>query len=299
MTDLRPAISIVIPTYNQAHFLREAIQSVLAQSFGNWEAIIVNNFSEDDTTEVVQSVKDDRIRLIHFRNQGIIGAARNHGVQHANADLIAFLDSDDSWHPDKLKRVMSLFEDQAGIDLVCHDECLLNENGNRSILTYGPHTRYADMLFRGNCLSTSATVLRRRNFLEVGGFSENPRFVGVEDYDLWLRLAKAGCRFFYQHEVLGTYRVHSECFTSKSERHCQHILNVLNSHFAEWQRKTLYFRLLFRRRRAITMRGAAHTFIKQGEHKNAGRFLAMSLREDPLSWKTWLLSIVNLTRARI
>jgi len=92
-----PVVSIVIPTYNHEHFLKKCLQSVVDQTFTNWEAIVVNNFSEDNTIAVVNSFHDPRIHLVNFKNNGIIAASRNKGIKLSRADLIAFLDSDDIW----------------------------------------------------------------------------------------------------------------------------------------------------------------------------------------------------------
>ena len=99
-----PVITVVIPTYNHAHFLRQALKSLQEQTIQEWEAVVVNNFSEDNTVEVVASFHDQRIRLTNFRNHGIIGASRNEGARQARADIIAFLDSDDTWFSRKLER---------------------------------------------------------------------------------------------------------------------------------------------------------------------------------------------------
>ena len=93
-----PAVSIVIPTYNHGYFLKKCLQSVIDQTLTDWEAIVINNFSEDNTIDVVNSFHDPRIHLVNFKNNGIIAASRNEGIKISNADLIAFLDSDDSWY---------------------------------------------------------------------------------------------------------------------------------------------------------------------------------------------------------
>jgi glycosyltransferase involved in cell wall biosynthesis len=293
-----PAISIIIPTYNHANLLREAIKSILDQSFTDWEAIVVNNYSEDNTIEVVESFQDSRIRLINFHNHGIIGKSRNEGVRQAKADIIAFLDSDDTWAHQKLEKVISFFRRHPGVELVCHDEWVLLGNNIKNIIKYGPYTDYQNLLFQKNCLSTSAVALRRHKFLELGGFSEDLRFAGVEDYDLWLRLARAGCTIAYLHEVLGTFRVHDQSFTAKIQQHCENLLNLLACHFDDWPGKTLCRRYLMRKRRADAWRGGARACLKKGDHRQARRFLHVAWKEDPLSWKTWVLSAMNLLRVK-
>jgi glycosyltransferase involved in cell wall biosynthesis len=294
-----PEISVIIPTYNQANFLREALQSVIDQTFTDWEAIIVNNYSEDNTIEVVESFKDPRIKLINFRNHGIIGTSRNEGVRQAKADIIAFLDSDDIWNSLKLERVVSFFRHQPGVELVCHDEWALVDNRIKNVIKYGPYKDYYGLLFQKNCLSTSAVAMRSHKFLALGGFSEEVRFAGVEDYDLWLRLARAGCTIAYLHEALGTCRMHDQSFSAKTQQHCDKSLNLLNYHFENWHGKTFFIRYLMRKRRAEMWRGGARSFLNRRDHAQARKFLRLALKEDPLDWKTWILSAMSLFRVRI
>ena len=276
-----PGIAVIIPTYNQANLLREAIQSILDQTFTDWEAIVVNNYSEDNTIEVVESFKDPRIKLINFRNHGVIGASRNEGVRQAKADIIAFLDSDDTWTNLKLERVASFFRHHPGVELVCHDEWVLVDNRIKSVMKYGPYKDYDSLLFRKNCLSTSAVAMRRHNFLALGGFSEDSRFAGVEDYDLWLRLARAGGAIEYLHEVLGTFRVHDQSFTAKIQQHCDNSINLLNCHFENWQGKTFFIRYLMRKRRADMWRVGARAFLNKGDHRASQQVVAFGLKGGP------------------
>jgi glycosyltransferase involved in cell wall biosynthesis len=296
---IHPGISVIIPTYNQANFLREAIQSVIDQTFTDWEAIVVNNYSEDHTLEVVESFKDPRIKLINFRNHGVIGTSRNKGVSQARTDIIAFLDSDDTWNSLKLERVVSFFRHQPGVELVCHDEWALVDNRIKSVIKYGPYKDYGGLLFKKNCLSTSAVAMRRQKFLALGGFSEEVRFAGVEDYDLWLRFAKAGGAIEYLHEALGTCRIHDQSFTAKTQQHCDKSLDLLNCHFENWPEKTFFIRYLMRKRRADMWRGGAKSCLNRRDYRQASRFLRLALKEGPLAWKTWVLIAMNLLRVRI
>src|SRR5207247_8757812 len=116
---------------------------------------------------------------------GGIGRARNAALALARGTFVAFLDSDDWWLEAKLARVAAVFAAHPAIDLVCHDELLVEPDGRKRRLRHGPHTRYEDLLLEGNSVSTSATVVRRRLLEQVGGFSEDLRFNGAEDYDLW------------------------------------------------------------------------------------------------------------------
>ena len=160
MTGKLPLVSIVIPTYNHAEFLKEALDSVCAQSVGDWEAIVVNNFSTDDTEQVVSGFADDRIRLVNFANHGVIAASRNQGIALAAGEFVAFLDSDDIWQPQKLERCLIRLAE--GCDLVCHGESWVRDGGDSREVLYGPESRatFNALLFEGNCISTSAVVVR-------------------------------------------------------------------------------------------------------------------------------------------
>ena len=99
----RPLVSVIMPTYNQAAFIGEAIQSVLAQTYSDLELIVIDNYSSDSTRDVVASLRDARVRYFQFANQGVIAAGGNFGVRQARGEVLAFLDSDDAWLPNKLE----------------------------------------------------------------------------------------------------------------------------------------------------------------------------------------------------
>ena len=185
-------ISVIIPTYNHADFLREAIASVIAQTFSDWEIIIVDNHSTDHTEEVVKSFNNPKITLLKIRNNGVIGASRNRGMEHAVGNWIAFMDSDDFWYPSRLSTCAQVFEsDTLAPDVISTDELMVFANSKKvKKLHHGPESgnMYRDMLLYGNKLSPSATLVRRA-FLDLNkiSFSEEPKFITVEDYDFWIR----------------------------------------------------------------------------------------------------------------
>ncbi|MBM4135056.1 MAG: glycosyltransferase [Nitrospira sp.] len=293
--------SVVIPAYNAEQYVREALDSVARQTFTEYEIVVVDDGSSDGTPKQVAcwAVDHPRIELrVIQQEHGGIGRARNAGVRGATGTYVAFLDVDDLWMERKLETVALYCQQPKAVELFCHDEWL-EENGRRRRLRYGPYATYRQLLFKGNCLSTSATVVRRTKLLEVGGFSDNPRFNGVEDYELWLRLARTGCCIEYIHEPLGIYRVHGRGITSRIEEHCAHYLNVLEAHFESWQPQTAYCRCLMRRRRAAVLRGAGRASLKVGRHREARLWFMKSLLQDPFSWKAWALSTLNLLRISV
>jgi glycosyltransferase involved in cell wall biosynthesis len=209
---LSPLISIIIPTYNRADLISKAIQSVIDQSYKNWELIVVDNYSDDNTKEVIEAFNDDRILMLFTPRTGSVAASRNLGVSYSKGEWIAFLDSDDWWFPNKLECVHNVIQKQP--DLIYHDlqivaldGTLLGRKSTRSRKLKDP--LYLDLLLNGNDIALSSVVVRRQIFLEVNGMNESPAFFAVEDYDTWLRIAQITNRFVHIPKVLGAYQLHS------------------------------------------------------------------------------------------
>lgn len=266
-----PLFSVVIPTYNQADYLRTAIQSVLNQTFQDFELVIVNNFSIDETINVAQNTGDERVKLINFANHGIIGASRNKGIENSTGRYVAFLDSDDIWYPNKLEIVASVIEDDPDIGLICHDQIQMREGQSDRRTVYGPPDDFDEDLYRflliiSNTPSTSATTVARRYLGEVQMFSEKPEFATVEDYDLWLKLSKV-CRFRFVHKILGGIRVHPGSSSTNVKVHLRNTLNVLDSHFSSLNRTGMT--LSIRHRYAHAYNGAAREYQRQRSIKKA------------------------------
>ena len=182
------AVSIIIPTHNRALKTARAVMSVLYQRFTDYEIVVVDDGSTDETERVLQQFKG-RIRYVaHKANRGV-SAARNTGIAISKGPLIAFLDSDDYWLPGKLDAQMGFFEENPGA-LICQTEETWIRNGKRA----NPRKRHlkpAGDVFEPSlalCLvSPSAVMLKRELLEEVGVFDEG--LPACEDYDLWLRIA--------------------------------------------------------------------------------------------------------------
>lgn len=292
--------SIVIPAYNSSSFVRDALDSVAHQTQTDYEVIVVDDGSRDETSQFViawgRAHPEIPLKLLWQSNSGI-GAARNTGIREANGEYVAFLDSDDLWLKPKLETVAKFLQ-QSSPDLICHDE-LLAGNGRRRRLRYGPYRTYRELLFKGNCLSTSATVVRKRVLEAVGRFSEDLRFNGAEDYELWLRLARAGARFEYLHEVLGIYRVHPKGITRNIDEHCQHQLNVVEAHFGALDSRRPADRWFLRKRRAKIFQGAGRAFLGLGEYSQARRYLRMAVSQDVFSWRAGILGLLAVARVKV
>lgn len=183
-----PRVSVVIPTYNSAAFLEEAIQSVLGQTYSDFEVVVIDDGSTDGTEYVVRSF-GDRVSYLKQDNRGV-SAARNHGIHKSQGNYVAFLDSDDFWLPGKLAEQIPLLDRDAELGLVYSDWRVTSEKGvlEPSYLSnLAPASGYVfDELVRSGFILTSGTVVRRSCLDDVGDFDETLSI--AQDYDLWLRI---------------------------------------------------------------------------------------------------------------
>jgi glycosyltransferase involved in cell wall biosynthesis len=183
---MRPLVSVVIPTFNRAALLAEALASVTAQTFRNFEILVVDDGSTDETPATL--VNYQGVKVLHHPTRRGVAAARNSGIAAARGEWLAFLDSDDLWLPEKLARQLAYLQDRPGL-LICQtDETWVRQGvGVNKPLS---HRKKAGRIFLPSldrCLvSPSAVILHRRLLHDFGGFDED--LPAAEDYDLWLRL---------------------------------------------------------------------------------------------------------------
>jgi len=290
----KPYVSVVIPTFNHAKFLKKALDSVVAQTFQNWEAVVVNNFSTDNTIEVVNSFADPRIKLFNFSNNGVIAASRNHGLKEAAGDFIAFLDSDDVWYPNKLQKCVE--QASAGYQFICHGELWINSDLTQRTVMYGPasNATYNRLLYKGNCISTSTTFIAKSLLGSVQGFDENPEIITTEDYDLWLRLAAKNPRTSFIPEVLGEFHRLADSASSSVLRNFAAEITVLKTHFGS-QPQTIKNRLRMRHRYAIAHYGAARQLTNQPTQSI--QLFARAFMLSPFFIKIYLGTAITLWRA--
>ena len=188
--DIKPQVSVIIPTYNRAWVIKEAIDSVLTQDYTEFELIVVDDGSTDQTFDVLESYRND-IKVLSQKNKGV-SAARNRGIAEASGNFIAFLDSDDLWLSQKLSVQIDFFN-QTPDALICQTEEVWIRNGLR-VNPKKRHKKPSGMIFKPSlrlCLVSPSAVMIRRHLLDrVGRFDET--LPACEDYDLWLRIS---CRF--------------------------------------------------------------------------------------------------------
>lgn len=227
----RPVVSVIIPAYNIARFIAEAIDSVLEQTFSDYEIIVINDGSTD-TEDLERVLEPYRARIIYLKqeNQGA-GAARNAGLKISRGKYIAFLDGDDIWYPTHLSDQLALIASGPGYDLVYADAAIFGEVASpwRTSMEGNPSEGEVtfDSLLGGQCsVVTSSVVALREAIVEVGLFDETLR--NSQDFDLWLRLAKRdGARMTYQHKVLTRHRIYDGSLASDEIKSFEGELRVL------------------------------------------------------------------------
>lgn len=208
-----PRVTVVMATFNDGKYLYDSISSVLRQSYRNLELIIVDDGSTDTTAQVIShfSTIDDRLIALQLPyNSGRPAVPRNVGLRHARGELIAFLDADDVWRKHKLRRQVYVFEQLREASIV-HSGMWVGRyfrdvKGLRHLYLNRRRIVSASSLRSGNLVIFSSAVVKTDVLRALGGFDEDPRLRAVEDRDLWIRAADAGCRFVYIEEVHGLYR---------------------------------------------------------------------------------------------
>ena len=199
--ELQPLVSVIIPTYNHAKYLGDAIQSVLSQTYQKFEIIIIDNYSNDNTEDIVSSYAstNSRIRYTKFSNKGIIASSRNLGIKMARGEYIALLDSDDLWSPEKLELQVPLFINKE-VGLVYAGIIKFNDKDNRVVKTTNFNHFFKGYIFDNlfnsdkSFIANSSAVIRKSCLAEIdctngtGPYWEDLSCVTNEDYHLFLRL---------------------------------------------------------------------------------------------------------------
>lgn len=214
MMDNRPMVSIVMPTYNAERYIEEAIQSVVNQTFTDWELLVVDDCSTDRTGDIVLKFSDSDKRIRYFKQHINGGAARsrNRAIQEAGGEYLAFLDCDDIWMPEKLERQLA-FMKEGNFDFSCTAYAFIDEQGNRTGKAVLPFRKagYRLCLYYGNCVGNSTAMLR----IGKTGKVYSPEIRKRNDFALWLRALRRTSYVYGIQEVLGEYRVRKNSLSAK------------------------------------------------------------------------------------
>lgn len=206
-----PLVSIVLPTFNHGLYICRAIESVLQQTYVNWELIIVDNYSIDKTEFLVSTFKDSRIKYFKNHNYGIIATSRNFGINQSSGDWIAFLDSDDWWKKSKLELCLK-HVNKYNADILYHDLFLIKNQHQKISFKIAKSRKltkpiFNDLLINGNAILNSSVIVKKDILKAVGLLSEMHDKVTWEDYDCWLKVSKITDNFYYLNKRLGYYWV--------------------------------------------------------------------------------------------
>jgi glycosyltransferase involved in cell wall biosynthesis len=219
--------SIIIPTYNRADKLKRALDSIANQTVKNYEIIVCDDGSNDHTSQIVHSF-DKRINIKYLWEENWGGPARprNRGIKNAKGEWICFLDSDDWWYPDKLEVISKHLHDG---DILYHDLHIYNKKGKtfRKILGRNLNTPvFVDLMTKGNALATSSVVVKKAILNSVNLFDEDKKFIAVEDFDAWLKIAKVTEKFVYVPLSLGGYWMGEGHATEVSEKQIERLADL-------------------------------------------------------------------------
>ena len=287
----------MIPTYNCADLLKKAIESVSNQTFLDYEILIIDNYSTDHTNDVLNSFKNLGLRLFKVNNNGIIAISRNVGIKNARGEWIAFLDSDDVWYPEKLEFIKREIEKEIKAILICHNEWCVVNGKKEKILKHGPSSdnMYENLIFYGNCISTSATCLEAKVAVSSGGFSEEKKYITVEDYEYWVRLSKLG-RFHFIEYILGDWNIHKNNYSNSIQIHSEAFISLKEYLFDLWliKKPKDTFKVRFGLGRAYY--ATARNFQKFKIYSKAKKHLKLSLSFNPFQIKSLLLFIIIFLR---
>ena len=216
-------ISIILPTYNSEKYIFKCISSVLKQSYKNFEIIVVDNSSTDNTLNIIESFKSEKIKIFNIKNYGNISISRNLGIEKSIGKWIAFIDSDDLWEKEKLQILSNKFNNY---DFIFHDMKII-KNQNEEIDTFrfkiikNKNLKFIEYLsIKGNPIFNSSVVVRKNLLNQVDRISEDqPSF--TTDYFTWLKISLISKNYYYEKKRLGSYRIHSKNLSS----------NIKNSYF--------------------------------------------------------------------
>lgn len=276
-------VSVVIPAYNAGNFIRQTVTSALQQTFSSLEILVIDDGSAEPVDWIVE-LDPARVRY-HFKPNGGPSSARNLGARMARGRLLAFLDADDLWMPDKLRSQVAALEARPRAAFAYGAFNSIDEQGNPvpRPARVRPSGDISAALFMYNFVTTSSVLVRRDVFLEMGGFDES--LVWSEDYDLWIRLAE-------RHEavcvegIVGSYRINTHGLSRNFARLHETERTVVDRAVARAARPE--YKQRRRRRLAQLYFEFGHDCWRAGQAQEARRRFQDSLLHWPLALRPWI-----------
>lgn len=271
-----PKVSVIIPAYNAMPYLVQTVDSVFHQTFTDFEVLIVNDGSSDDTAGWAAQITDPRFKLISQPNQGA-GAARNTGIKNAQGDYVAFLDADDFWEPSKLAKQVQRLDQKPEVGLVHTWITFANSDGSLGDLvvkTTGEGHIWDQVIIYNPLKCGSTAMVRLQCFEELGYFDQSLKY--SEDWDMWIRIA---CRYAFSviHEPLTHYRIHpfnkSKNYEGQLKCFCQIIDNAFETPLPKYSH-------LKNRSYARAHLHIAWRAFSSGAHERANTLLSQAISHD-------------------
>lgn len=286
-----PLVSIIIPAYNAERFIRQTIDSVLAQTVRDLEIILVDDGSNDETATVVKKIADSRVKYFYQKNASQ-AVARNKGLSLAQGTFIAFLDADDLWPPQKLERQLPLF-DQTAVGFTYTGAVFVDIEGNVGRPLPGKMRRgnITEPLLQGNFIPCSSVIIRQ-TLLKQTKIKFREKIQGVEDYDLWLRLS-LHTRCDFEPAPLLYYRLHPGNFSAQMEKMSERTIQVQSDFVDDLQRSDVVAEQLRSLRSAailgqrLTRIRLVHQLLAAGDRSGAKRQARQAIKHAPWHGRAW------------
>lgn len=238
-----PAFTVIIATHNRKDLLRRAVSSVLTQTCKDFELLVIDNGSTDGTRSAVEKINDGRLKYIpNPEPTASCDAPRNLGIKLAKGRLIAFLDDDDIWYPERLEKVKKVFDENPEAAAVCHNENRRVGGKIDKMFKYGPRGNdiHERLLYDRNCLSSCATTLKAEALRQLDGFNLRKEFDAAADYDLWLRMTAKGFKIYFIDEPLGEFTVTGSNWSSRDPAFQSRLAFLIREHITDYEKKPLF-----------------------------------------------------------
>lgn len=278
-----PIVSVIIPTYNRAHVVNQAIESVLRQTHQDYEIIVVDDCSTDNTEEVIKDYVDSRIHYLrHEQNHGAPWA-RNSGAKIARGKYLAFLDSDDFWYPEFLERQLSVLGDlPPTVGMTCNGLIRKTDESIRIMKFINRALTFDENLIHGAGICTSSFVVRKSAFQKIGGFDVD--FNSFQDFDFLLRMS-AQYRIKAIDDVLLEYRPGVDSISRNMAAKAQGFNHIINNYRDDILRLGLVNKYYFK---------LGQYYILSGGLVSGWKWWMQALRNNPLDTKIWKHFILTL-----
>jgi len=289
MSDSHPQVTIIIPCYNCERYVQEAIDSILIQSYTNYEIIVINDGSTDQTSACLENYHN-QIRYVYQTNQGV-SAARNYGIQLAQGKLVAFLDADDYFLPNKLEAQVAVFETNLDLGIVHSGWRRVDHNGIL-LADVEPWEEVPELNLESWLLwkpvLPSAMMFRRDWLQQAGGF--DPNFPQSEDTELILRLALMGCQAAWLRQLTVCYRQHPESAIYKGLTQARSLVAMIDNFFArsdlparlQWMEHSVRYSTLVWVGWYLYQRGHSREMVQALQQ--AGSYCSLSPMETIVDW---------------